>query len=159
MPRQRTVVIAIDESEHSEYAFDFYVNNIYREGDRIVLVHVPEYGKTLSTSSLLTDPNIVAELLKDNEERIGDLVENYSLKMKDKRLSGHVKQQCGKPGEAIIEVTREEGAQLLIVGSRGMGTLRRTFTGSVSDYCLHHSHVPVIICRHKTMNHSVEDQT
>lgn len=149
MAQHRTVIIAVDDSEQSEFAFDFYVENVHREGDRIVLVHVPEYSNILSTSSLLTDPNIVSDLLKDNEERVSDLVEKYSTKMRESHLSGHVKQQCGKPGEAIIEATREEGAAMLVMGTRGQGLLRRTFTGSVSDYCLHHSHIPVLICKHR----------
>lgn len=149
MAQHRTVIIAVDDSEQSEFAFDFYVEHVHREGDRIVLVHVPEYSNILSTSSLLTDPNIVSDLLKDNEERVSDLVEKYSTKMRESHLSGHVKQQCGKPGEAIIEATREEGAAMLVMGTRGQGLLRRTFTGSVSDYCLHHSHIPVLICKHR----------
>ncbi|XP_045172643.2 universal stress protein in QAH/OAS sulfhydrylase 3'region-like [Mercenaria mercenaria] len=159
MSRHRTVVIAIDDSFHSEFAFDFYVDNVHRQGDRIVLVHVPEYSNVLSTSSLLTDPNIVSDLLKDNEEKVRDLVEKYSMKMKECHLSGHVKQQCGKPGEAIIEAAKEEGASMLILGTRGMGLIRRTFTGSVSDYCLHHSDIPVLVCRHKShIKHTCEHQ-
>ncbi|KAL4223528.1 hypothetical protein ACF0H5_016999 [Mactra antiquata] len=150
----RTIMIAIDDSDHSEFAFDFYVEHIYKPEDRIVLVHVPEYSNILSTSSLLTDPNIVSELLKDMEERTRDLVEKYSIKMREHNMSGHVKQQCGKPGEAIIEASREEGVTMLILGTRGMGLVRRTFVGSVSDYCLHHSDVPVLVCRHKTPKHS-----
>ncbi|XP_053375224.1 universal stress protein in QAH/OAS sulfhydrylase 3'region-like isoform X1 [Mercenaria mercenaria] len=178
MSVHRTVVIAIDDSFHSEFAFDFYVKNVHREGDRIVLVHVPEYSNVLSTSSLLTDPNIVSDLLKDNEERVSDLVEKYSMKMKEcnvrlhlpgffpvncvhacmcMNLRGHVKQQCGKPGEAIVEAAKEEEASMLILGTRGMGLIRRTFTGSVSDYCLHHSDIPVLICRHRPhIKHSSE---
>jgi nucleotide-binding universal stress UspA family protein len=34
---------------------------------------------------------------------------------------------------------------MLIIGSRGMGAFKRTFLGSVSDYCVHHCHCPVII--------------
>lgn len=158
MAHTRSVVIAIDDSEHSEYAFDFYAENIHKEGDRMILVHVPEYSNIISTSSLLTDPNIVSDLLRDSEERISDLVEKYSKKMKEKHLSGHVKQQIGKPGEAIIEATKEEGAAMLILGTRGMGRLRRTFTGSVSDYCIHHSDIPVIVCRHKEKKHVKEHQ-
>ncbi|XP_053375227.1 uncharacterized protein LOC128545874 isoform X3 [Mercenaria mercenaria] len=90
MSVHRTVVIAIDDSFHSEFAFDFYVKNVHREGDRIVLVHVPEYSNVLSTSSLLTDPNIVSDLLKDNEERVSDLVEKYSMKMKECNVRLHL---------------------------------------------------------------------
>lgn len=151
MSTSRTVVIAIDDSNHSGYAFDFYVDNVYKQGDRIVLVHVPEYGSLITTPSLLTDPNIVYDLLKESEMKTQELVQKYSAKMKERQLSGHVKQQCGKPGEAIIEATKEEGAAMLILGSRGMGLVRRTFLGSVSDYCIHHSHIPVIVCRNKSL--------
>ena len=57
-----------------------------------------------------------------------------------------VKLSGGKPGEAICRVIKECEADLVVMGSRGMGAIRRTIVGSVSDYVLHHSHVPVIIC-------------
>ncbi|XP_052798193.1 universal stress protein in QAH/OAS sulfhydrylase 3'region-like [Mya arenaria] len=153
MANKRTIVIAVDGSEHSEFAFDFYVDNFHCHGDHIVLVHVPEYSNILSASSLLTDPNIIAEMIKDTEGQTSELVDKYSFKMQQKELHGHVKQQCGKPGEAILECAREESATLLILGARGMGVMRRTFIGSVSDYCLHHATFPVLVCRHKPFKH------
>jgi hypothetical protein len=33
------------------------------------------------------------------------------------------------------------------MGSRGRGALKRTFLGSVSDYCVHHCDCPVVIVR------------
>ena len=60
-----------------------------------------------------------------------------------------MKQMSGKVGEAIVEAAKTENATMIVVGTRGMGKIRRTFLGSVSDYCLHHSHVPVLVCRHK----------
>lgn len=32
------------------------------------------------------------------------------------------------------------------MGSRGLGTIRRTILGSVSDYVVHHANVPVVVC-------------
>ena len=52
----------------------------------------------------------------------------------------------GKPGEAICQTIRECEIDLVVMGSRGMGAIRRTFVGSVSDYVLHDSHIPTIIC-------------
>lgn len=53
----------------------------------------------------------------------------------------------GKPGEAIVDAAKNENAAVVIMGTRGMGTLRRTVMGSVSDYVVHHAHIPVIVCR------------
>lgn len=57
-----------------------------------------------------------------------------------------VKLSGGKPGEAICQTIKESEIDLVVMGSRGLGAIRRTFVGSVSDYVLHHSHVPTIIC-------------
>ncbi len=37
---------------------------------------------------------------------------------------------------------------MIVTGSRGMGKVRRTILGSVSDYLVHHSICPVVVCRH-----------
>jgi hypothetical protein len=67
------------------------------------------------------------------------------------QIDGTVKSiHAETPGEGLCKGIEETGATLAIVGTRGMGTLRRTFLGSVSDYVLHHAHVPVLICRHES---------
>ena len=65
------------------------------------------------------------------------------------QIGGKVKSVAGKPGEVICHVADEENATFIICGTRGHGRLRRTFLGSISDYILHHAHVPVFVCRHK----------
>ena len=54
-------------------------------------------------------------------------------------------EEHNRPGEVICKLVEDKKAQLIVMGSRGMGTLRRTFLGSVSDYCVHHAHCPVAI--------------
>ena len=53
----------------------------------------------------------------------------------------------GKPGEYVVDVAKKKKASLVVMGTRGMGTLRRTILGGVSDYVLHHSQCPVMIYR------------
>ncbi|CAI9722156.1 Hypothetical predicted protein [Octopus vulgaris] len=39
---EKYVVLALDESEHSEYAFDWYVQNFHKSCNKLLLVHCPE---------------------------------------------------------------------------------------------------------------------
>lgn len=55
---------------------------------------------------------------------------------------------ASKPGEGILKAVEDEHADMVILGSRGKGILRRTFMGSVSDYVVHHCHIPVFVCKH-----------
>ena len=55
------------------------------------------------------------------------------------------KEESKRPGEVICKLAEDESADLIVIGSRGIGTLRRTILGSVSDYCVRHAHIPVLV--------------
>ena len=48
-------------------------------------------------------------------------------------------------GQTIVKIARENNANAIVMGSRGLGTVRRTLLGSVSDYVLHHAHIPTCV--------------
>jgi len=52
------------------------------------------------------------------------------------------------PGESIVDLAVQEQVSMVVMGTRGLGTIRRTILGSVSDYVLHHVHCPVAIFRY-----------
>ncbi|MCA1687433.1 MAG: universal stress protein [Actinobacteria bacterium] len=49
--------------------------------------------------------------------------------------------------QAIVHLADEIGAGLIVMGSRGLGGLRRALMGSVSDSVVRHAHCPVLIVR------------
>lgn len=54
-------------------------------------------------------------------------------------------EKAEKPSHGIIEIADKEKARFIVTGSRGMGVIRRTILGSVSDFILHHAHCPVFV--------------
>ncbi|TCJ20739.1 universal stress protein [Rubrobacter taiwanensis] len=55
--------------------------------------------------------------------------------------------RMGRPDEKIVAVAEEIGAGLIVMGSRGLGGIRRALMGSVSDSVVRHAHCPVLIIR------------
>ena len=53
----------------------------------------------------------------------------------------------GKPAEEIVRLAEELGAGLIVVGSRGLGGIRRALIGSVSDSVVRHAHCSVLVVR------------
>ncbi len=52
----------------------------------------------------------------------------------------------GQPANVLLKIS--EGADLLVVGSRGLGGFRELLLGSVSQQCAQHASCPVVIIRH-----------
>lgn len=53
----------------------------------------------------------------------------------------------GRPDREVINLSEEIGAGLIVMGSRGLGGVRRALMGSVSDSVVRHAHCPVLIVR------------
>lgn len=58
-------------------------------------------------------------------------------------LTVEVRVVDGHPSDALLEAS--QGADLLVVGSRGAGALSRMMMGSTCTEIVHHSHIPVAV--------------
>jgi nucleotide-binding universal stress UspA family protein len=70
---------------------------------------------------------------------------------KVKEAGGTVAQAHLRIGErrdrAIVHLADEIDAGLIVMGSRGLGGIRRALMGSVSDSVVRHAHCPVLVVR------------
>jgi nucleotide-binding universal stress UspA family protein len=53
----------------------------------------------------------------------------------------------GEPDKEIVRLSEELGVGTIVIGSRGLGGLRRALMGSVSESVVRHAHCPVLIVR------------
>jgi len=55
----------------------------------------------------------------------------------------------GSPAEAICDVAKDVGADVIVVGSHGRGFVQRVLLGSVSEHVVRHAPCPVLVVRHQ----------
>ena len=55
--------------------------------------------------------------------------------------------RTGVPHEAIVEAAREEGADLVVIGTHGRGGVDRLLLGSVADRVIRLASCPVLAVR------------
>ncbi|GFQ02486.1 universal stress protein a-like protein [Phtheirospermum japonicum] len=53
----------------------------------------------------------------------------------------------GDAKDRICRAVDEMNIDLLVVGSRGLGQIKRAFLGSVSDYCAHQAKCAVLVVK------------
>jgi nucleotide-binding universal stress UspA family protein len=77
------------------------------------------------------------EFVDEQAERI----EAEGGKVKDAHLA------FGIPDQEIVKLGEELDAGIIVVGSRGLGGVRRALLGSVSGSVVRHAHGPVLVVR------------
>lgn len=147
---ERKILIAVDGSPQSKHAVEYAVSNILRQGDHVLVVHAQEpllnYIAVYEADMVISpfnDPKIEMD-----RQRAGLAIAKECAKpIQEAHFSCETRLLVGNPRESILEYVEQEGASLVIVGSRGMGTLKRTLVGSTSDFLVHHCKVPVLVVR------------
>lgn len=150
-------LVAIDESERAKGAFLWYLDTVHKPEYRLLLAHCVE---PLTVIGEVPNADLYQHMLDDSKSRAQRLEEKYAELLKARKLEGKIVAMFGtRPGETIVDTANKEKAAMIVMGTRGMGTVRRTLMGSVSDYVVHHAHCPVVVCRDVSSCHtgSIQD--
>jgi nucleotide-binding universal stress UspA family protein len=92
----------------------------------------------------------------DDYAKIAETALEKSLEDAGAANSGVIVTKLLRQGQpADILCAEAKGADLLIVGSRGLGGFRGLLLGSVSQQCANHAPCPVVIIPHERGGHAV----
>ncbi|KAL4238079.1 Ubiquitin carboxyl-terminal hydrolase 22 [Mactra antiquata] len=144
---KRRIVIGYDGSQNAEDAFKWFVKKIHKRGDYVIIVHVPEFKNLSHVPVMTADAALMSKIVDEEQQKCKLMLAKINELMRISDVKGNIKQVMGDAGEQIVQAASKEGADFIVTGSRGLGKFRRTFLGSVSDYIVHHSTVPVIVCK------------
>ncbi|XP_078487684.1 universal stress protein YxiE-like [Ciona intestinalis] len=146
------VLIAVDESDIAEKTFEWYLNKIHKPDNDIVVSHAgePPHLPTLKFMSegAVFPSDEIKNIMTQSNKKLEEFKNKYSLKCAEKKIKCKLMFQLSdkSPGETIVKIANEEACDVIVMGTRGLGAVRRTILGSVSDYVIHHARIPVIIC-------------
>jgi nucleotide-binding universal stress UspA family protein len=133
------IVVGIDGSQPSERALDWAVAEAGRRGAPLHLVTAWIFPMAPGYAFTATVPQ-VHEAAREACERAAEDVRRRAPQL---RVSTEIVQQT--PGPALVAAT--DGADLLVVGSRGLGGFQGLVMGSVSQYCARHASCSVVVVR------------
>lgn len=145
----RVVVVAVDSSDNAKNAFDWYLANIWRSDDLIILVHCLEAPRlpTFSLKSGIAPPvDEWKKIIDEMNARARKLEEDYEGTCTIKKLKFKVRTEAMKNiGEGVVRISDEENGDLIICGSKGTGSSKFGAKGSVAEYIMRNSPIPAVI--------------
>eukprot|EP00899_Mesostigma_viride_P023226 jgi/Mesvir1/4088/Mv24197-RA.1 len=97
--------------------------------------------------SITVPADVTANLEKAAVDGARKLTADLAARLKDRGLEYTIELVRGDARESLVDAVERHNATMLVMGSRGLGALKRTLIGSVSDYCLHHVQCPVVVVK------------
>lgn len=132
---ERRIVAGVDGSGPSKAALAWAARQALLTGAVVDAVIAWEFP---ASSDMVTVVNfdyegIAAKVLADTIAQVAS-----PATIRPKLVQGHA-------AKVLIDIS--DGAELLVVGSRGHGGFAGLLLGSVSQHCIHHAHCPVVVIR------------
>ncbi len=148
----RHVVIGVDGSDNADRALSFVAGLEPSRGARVTvfsavdIMHTPAHG----LAPAATRATVAAEVARINEGRRTAARNVLSRAAKALSDAGWKVDQAvtdGAPLRDLLATVSTVGADLLVVGARGVTGLRHLLLGSVAQGALNRSPVPVLVVR------------
>ena len=130
------ILVCTDGSKYSQKALE--EASVIVKGcnvNEVAIIHVYEKFDSFPMS---VEGNIeqteINRLVMEEYKKKGEKILSEALKfIEGKNIKARTILKKGHPADTIISVAQEEGFDMIVIGSRGLGGLKKLFLGSVSN--------------------------
>ncbi|MFY9213868.1 MAG: universal stress protein [Tissierellaceae bacterium] len=138
------ILVAVDGSEYSikallkakeigsKFNSDITILNVIRPMQDYKYIHNKDFYKDMERSLLSQSRKLLEKQMLHFEDYPGKVEALYKR---------------GDPANEVVKYAEEEGFDLVVMGSRGLGVFSRTLLGSVSDKVIHHIKTSVLVVK------------
>ncbi|EOA29517.1 hypothetical protein CARUB_v10014583mg, partial [Capsella rubella] len=164
VPKTKRMMVAIDESDSSFYALQWVIDHFSNllmtteaaegDGGMLTVVHVQSpfhhfaaFPAGPGGATVYASSTMIESVKKAQQETSAALLSRALQMCRAKQIRTETLVLEGEAKEMICEAVEQMHVDLLVVGSRGLGKIKRAFIGSVSDYCAHHANCPILIVK------------
>ena len=133
----KTVLFPVDQSREAREAAEVVVNVVQKYGSRLFLLSVleePNPEEAPPNPEAMMSPEAIAELLK-----------NAQALFAQQGIEAETITREGMPAFTICDVADEIGANLIVMGCRGLGLTEEGIAESVTNRVINLSPCPVLI--------------
>jgi nucleotide-binding universal stress UspA family protein len=128
------IVLAVDGSEHSTKAAEVTAG-LGRDGAEVLVVHVHEVGVVASIETSSDAQSLVDGVVRElNDAGV-------------KATGSAVSARAGSAAPALLDAAKAFGADVIVMGTRGLSDFAGLLLGSIAHKVIHHAECPVLVVR------------
>ena len=136
------ILIAADGSEQSLAAVNWVASAYSPQSAEVVVAATYALDRNALMAGYIPPPDWAERW---TAELTDHLTSDWTAPLREKGFSPRVVVREGRAEETLLEIAREEKADLVVAGCRGRGSVREMFLGSVSHFLVLHAPCPVVV--------------
>jgi nucleotide-binding universal stress UspA family protein len=148
------ILVPLDGSEHSVRALEEAVQIAKRCDGKIILIHVYSVLSSGVVPMTMTmyepaalPPELVTKLAEAVRKAGVTILERAEKKVKAEAVQSKTLLREGHVVEEILKAAKEENVDLIVIGARGLSTIKEILLGSVSHGVSLHANCPVLLMK------------
>ncbi|KAG2203943.1 hypothetical protein INT47_007526 [Mucor saturninus] len=150
----RVVLICLDP-ESADITFQWALDNfITPTKDLVILVHVRQID--IPVAPYIDSTGFIDDVSEERREESHHLLRVFAAELHKRKVACKAISMVGDPKSELLRKAKEIKADVVLVGARKMGAIKRTLLGSVSDYIVHNCPCTVIVTKPEEENHTQE---
>ena len=150
----RKILVALDRADNSATIFANALNLAHIHQGQLFAFHCISYlpsshdllaagaGLGMYIPDMPTASDLVAQ---ETLDEVAEWLHGWQQRAEDCAVPCTCEHRIGDPGQAICEIARQWGADLVIIGRRGRSGLGEMLLGSVSNHVMHHAPCDVLV--------------
>jgi len=140
----KKIMVGYDGSDNSKRALERAINVAERSGGALrIIVAVNTILPVYGTAAPYYPPNYAEDVTKEGKRLLGEAMDR--AKEATQKVTGAV--MDGHPAEMLLEAATKEGADLIVLGRRGISGVERFLLGGVSSSVVGHSKCDVLVVK------------
>ena len=142
------ILVCLDGSKLAEQIMPYAVEQAARFNSALYLIQVVSLaGITTPTGIESVSVAVPDTMLKDAEFDARDYLEGLVPPLRQRGLQVHCVTMVGQPAESIVSYADENRFELIALATHGRSGLRRVVFGSVADYVIRKSGLPILLIK------------
>jgi nucleotide-binding universal stress UspA family protein len=140
----KSIVVGTDGSETASRALQEAADLAKSTGAK---VHIVSAFEPASGAQVAGDTPERASWMVGPDVQVDSVLDDAAGALHAKGIESESHARKGDPADALLDVAAENGADLIVVGNKGMTGAKRFLLGSVPDKISHHASCSVLIVR------------
>jgi len=137
------ILVPLDGSKNSARGLDMAISLARQTQGQIIGLYVIQRPPHIAFRGAGSIQYPEKEMLKDAEK----VMEAAERRCAENGILFERKISFGDPGHTIVKFARDHKFDTIVIGARGRGAIKEAFFGSVSNYTVHKSDMPVIVVK------------